>query len=121
MHYSTLKKRADFVRVTKARNTARSPHIWVQCFVDKNNDGEEVRVGYTASRKTGNAVARNRGKRRMRALARLELPSILAEFPEFSGDLVIIAIPDTVTCSYTVLVNDFKNAVRRCLLRFIAC
>ncbi|MDP3371681.1 MAG: ribonuclease P protein component [Candidatus Paracaedibacteraceae bacterium] len=121
MHYITLKKRADFVRVSKARNTARSTHIWVQCFIDKSKNNEEIRVGYTASRKTGNAVARNRGKRRMRALARLVLPSILAEFPKFSGDFVLIAIPDTVTCNYTVLANDFKNAVRRCLLRFIAC
>lgn len=120
MHYSTLKKRADFVKVSKARNTTRSPHIWVQCFGDKNKYDKEIRIGYTASRKTGNAVARNRGKRRMRALVRIELSSVLSEFPNFSGDLVIIAIPETVTCSYNILVSDFKNAVRRCILRFIA-
>lgn len=117
MSYAILKKRSEFVRVAKVRNITRTPTVWVQCFSNKINDIKNVRVGFTASRKTGNAVCRNRGKRRMRDLARYELTQVLSEFPNFSGDFVIIAIPATVTSEYTDLVRDFKDAVRNCLRR----
>jgi ribonuclease P protein component len=117
MSYATLKKRSEFVRVAQARNIMRTETVWVQCFFNKSEDSSCVRVGYTASRKTGNAVYRNRGKRRMRDLARYELPQVLSEFPHFSGDFVMIAIPATVTSEYTELARDFKNAVRKCLKR----
>jgi ribonuclease P protein component len=117
MSYATLKKRSEFVRVAQVRNMTRTSTVWVQCFSNKNDEIKNVRVGFTASRKTGNAVCRNRGKRRMRDLARYELPQVLSEFPNFSGDFVIIAIPATVTSGYSEMVRDFKDAVRNCLRR----
>ncbi|MDP5370588.1 MAG: ribonuclease P protein component [Pseudomonadota bacterium] len=115
MSYATLKKRSEFVRVAQVRNMTRTPTVWVQCFSNKDDETKNVRVGFTASRKAGNAVCRNRGKRRMRDLARYELPQVLSEFPNFSGDFVIIAIPATVTAGYTEIVRNFKDAVRNCL------
>lgn len=117
MSYAILKKRSEFVRVAKVRNISRSKTVWVQCFSDKISNRKDVRVGFTASRKTGNAVCRNRGKRRMRDLVRYELSQVLLEFPNFSGDFVIIAIPATVSSDYTDLVRDFRDAVRSCLRR----
>ena len=117
MSYATLKKRSEFVRVAQVKNITRTSTVWVQCFSNKNDEIKNVRVGFTASRKTGNAVCRNRGKRRMRDLARYELPQVLSEFPNFSGDFVMIAIPATVSSEYTDIVKDFKDAVRNCLRR----
>jgi ribonuclease P protein component len=74
-------------------------------------------VGFTASKKVGKAVSRNRCKRRMRSLAHLMLPEILRTFPNFKGDIVLIAVPTTVDCDYTVLSQNFKSAISRCIGR----
>ena len=63
----TLTKRADFVAASKAEKFVGNSII-VQA---KYNPSENIRVGYTASKKVGNAVVRNRAKRRMRAAAML--------------------------------------------------
>jgi len=72
----TLKNRPDFLRAASARRQG-TPGFLVQA--RKRTEGEAVtadlvRVGFTCSKKVGNAVARNRAKRRLRALARAELP-----------------------------------------------
>lgn len=61
----TLKNRGDFLRAAKIGQKSVSASIIVQSI--KNNLGI-IRVGFTASKKVGNAVARNRAKRRMRSL-----------------------------------------------------
>ena len=67
-----LKKRSEFLAA------ARAPRIATPGFVlqaRKRDKGSEIRVGFTCSKKVGNSVARNRAKRRLRALARLVLPT----------------------------------------------
>jgi len=66
---STLTRRADFLACARARK-AVTPGMIVQA---RARDGGTARVGYTCSKKIGNAVARNRAKRRLRAVARAEL------------------------------------------------
>lgn len=66
-----LKRRADFVKMRNASFFIRRPAFFLQA--EKNNL-DIIRVGFTASKKIGNAVARNRAKRRLRALAFLTLP-----------------------------------------------
>lgn len=72
---STLTKRADFVRTSNAR---RQGTTGVHLQARKRMDGEAIgiRVGYTCSKKVGNAVARNRAKRRLREIARMALPNL---------------------------------------------
>jgi ribonuclease P protein component len=68
---TVLTKRADFLRAASGRRQG-TPAIHLQAR-DRGDDGQ-MRVGFTCSKKVGNAVARNRAKRRLREVARLVLP-----------------------------------------------
>jgi ribonuclease P protein component len=74
--FETLTRRADFLAAARARR-ASTPAFTLQA---RRRDPEEVadalRVGYTCSKKVGNAVARNRAKRRLRAAAREVMPGV---------------------------------------------
>ena len=67
-----LKVRSDFLRAARALHR-RTPGFVIQAR-DRGDAAKAVRVGFTCSKKVGNAVARNRAKRRLREIARLELP-----------------------------------------------
>ena len=67
----TLTKRQDFILASRGLKHSCDTMI-VQI---KNNDLRTVRVGITCSKKVGNAVVRNRAKRRLRAIAREVLPT----------------------------------------------
>ena len=72
----TLTRRADFLRAARARR-APVPAFLVQARQRSEGEGvdpQAVRVGFTCSKKVGNAVARNRAKRRLREVARAILP-----------------------------------------------
>ena len=69
---TTLTKRRDFLA---ANNGKRAPMPGFVLLVrPRHDDSQEMRVGYTVTKKIGNAVTRNRMKRRFRALARELLP-----------------------------------------------
>ena len=68
-----------------------------------------VRVGFTASRKVGNAVTRNRAKRRLRSAAALILPGK----GKPGTDYVLIARASTVDRPYDALIADLEAALRR--------
>ena len=88
-----LTKRADFLSAARARRMSR-PGFTLQARQRADDEVPDlVRVGFTCSKKVGNAVARNRAKRRLRALAREILPGagrpgwdyVLIGRPEFTG------------------------------------
>lgn len=68
--FEVLKARSDFLRAAKGRSKGVAG-FHLQAYDRK--DGAAPRVGFTCSKKVGNAVARNRAKRRLREIARLEI------------------------------------------------
>ena len=65
----TIKKRATFIHIRDKGVFIRSKNINVQKLINQDLDGR-IGVGYTATKKIGNAVKRNRAKRIMKELAK---------------------------------------------------
>ena len=65
---STLKKNSDFRRLYNKGKSAVNPYMVVYC---RRNKGQTNRLGYTVSTKLGHAVVRNRTRRRIREIYRL--------------------------------------------------
>ena len=73
--FSVLRKRSDFLRAARARRVPLPAFLLQARLRDPSEPSETaVRVGFTCSKKVGNAVARNRAKRRLREIARAVLP-----------------------------------------------
>ena len=68
--YDILKKRSDFLRAARGKRVHSNSFV-LQAW--NRRDAAVARVGFTCSKKLGNAVARNRAKRRLREVVRLGL------------------------------------------------
>jgi ribonuclease P protein component len=105
-----LKTRADFLRVAAERRRAVRPGFVLQAAPNPLTSGiATVRVGFTASRKVGNAVLRNRAKRRLRAVA----AAVLARDGRQGTDYVLIARAETGGRPYAQLLSDLEAALRQ--------
>lgn len=99
-----LKKRSEFLFVREGRYQARGG-IVIQA--RENAESRMIRVGFTATKKIGNAVIRNRAKRRMRSVALETLPLL----GQKGTDYVFIARNSTITTPYDLLVKDSQKAL----------
>lgn len=100
-----LKVRPDFLAAAKARSCAKGAVV-MQARA-RHDDAEAVRVGFTATKKVGGAVVRNRAKRRMRAAARQLVPL----FGRPGHDYVLIARNGAPTRPWGRLLDDVKSAL----------
>lgn len=103
-----LKTRSDFLRVAAGRVRAARPGLVVQA-APRPDDCAAARVGFTASRRVGNAVARNRAKRRLRAAA----DAVLSAKGRAGTDYVLIARGETGGRPYAELLADLESALRQ--------
>lgn len=124
-----LKRREDFLRVAATRRRWVTPAFILQARErsreeqsDRGTGGSagsvaappgpvqrEVRVGFTVSRKVGNAVVRNRVRRRLRAAAAAVLPGRAK--PGF--DLVLIGRTGAMTHPFERIKRDLDAALGR--------
>jgi ribonuclease P protein component len=105
---AVLRKRAEFLAAARARRQATAGFLLQARRRDPGEGAQGVRVGFTCSKKVGNAVARNRAKRRLRELARAVLPAI----GHPGWDYVLVGRPGaTVSREYADLLADLTQAM----------
>ncbi len=104
----SLKRRSDFLLASRVGRKGVSSTLILQ----HRDRGDDLppRVGFTATKKIGNAPQRNRAKRRLRELSRLYLSSIAAR----GSDYVLIARYNTAAADWATLTRDLQRAVERC-------
>jgi ribonuclease P protein component len=104
---ATLKKRSDFLAANAGRRAATPGFVLL--VRDRKDDDPLMRVGFTVSRKVGNAVTRNRMKRRFRALAR----EIIATSGYAGSDHVMIGRSGGIEREFGLLRKDLQGALER--------
>ena len=102
-----LKKRAEFLRVSGRGRKTPMPGLVLQ--VLKRDDDAPARLGFTVTKKVGNAVVRNRTRRRLREAARL----LLRDMPVTGADLVLVGRDGTRARPFTLLIDDLRQALAR--------
>ncbi|MDR3179418.1 MAG: ribonuclease P protein component [Holosporaceae bacterium] len=111
---SRIQARRDFLKIAQSGFYFKFGAMVVQS--DLNNLGR-CRVGFTASRRVGNAVVRNRCKRRMRALA----DAIITDIGMSGVDYVFIAKSAICHADWSLLLNDTRRAVLLLNRKLLKC
>lgn len=114
-----LKKRIEFVSVAQSQNSFKAATLVLQVLSRSTHNKNQVelppvRVGFTASRRVGGAVQRNRARRRLREAVKLVVP----QFDLRHHDLVVIARRSTVTAPYSAILRDLTYSIKHCLKRY---
>ena len=100
-----LTKRADFLAANKGLRNARPGFV----LLTQPNDGQGMRYGITVTKKIGNAVVRNRMKRRFREMLRAVLP----ERGLANHDHVLIGRSGGIERDFAALTEDLQKALSR--------
>jgi ribonuclease P protein component len=102
-----LKRRPEFLRVASSGKKAAVGGVVLQALARADNG--PVRLGFTVTKKVGNAVVRNRTRRRLKEAARL----LLAERLVTGVDLVLIGRDSTRARKFIALKGDIRRALDR--------
>ncbi len=98
----TLKQNSDFRRLYAKGKSSANRCLAVYC---RRNGRGVNRMGYTVSSRLGGAVVRNRVRRRLREIARLNAPEM-----KTGWDIVVVARAHAVTASYAELDRAYRDA-----------
>ncbi|HYE43879.1 MAG TPA: ribonuclease P protein component [Caulobacteraceae bacterium] len=102
-----MKSRPQFLAAAKGVSASRGAVLIQQ--LDRGDGDPVVRVGFTASKRVGGSVERNRAKRRLREAARRLIP----EMGRPGCDYVLIARSGTPSRPWDRLLDDVKSALIR--------
>jgi ribonuclease P protein component len=108
-----LKRRPEFLRVAGSKRKWAAPGLVLQVgrapAVEGDGEATDCGLGFTVTRKVGNAVVRNRAKRRLRAAAEQVFPLHAAP----GRDYVLIGRKGTLDRPFSALIEDMETALRR--------
>ena len=102
----TIRKRSTFLMIRKKGKTIKGKTFNVQ-FLQSNEINNLIYVGFTATKRIGNAVHRNKAKRIMRELAR----KVISKFGKINSYYVIIAKPIIFEISFESQKIELKNLI----------
>ena len=102
-----MTSRPQFLAAAKGVSEARGAVVVQR--LDRRDDNPTIRLGFTATRKVGGAVIRNRAKRRLREAAR----ALITEHGRPGSDYVFVARMGTADRPWDRLLDDVKSALTR--------
>lgn len=102
-----LTRRAEFLKVAATGLRIATHGLVLQ--IRRRDDADLARLGFTVTKKVGNAVVRNRTRRRLREAARL----LLQDSPVVGADLVLIGRDSTRSRRFVDLTDDLRRSLRR--------
>ena len=100
----SIKKNSDFRHIYNKGKSCVSPYLVVYC---RRNRSDVNRIGITVSAKLGNAVHRNRIRRRLREIYRLNSSRLCSGF-----DIIIVARTRSINADYSVMNDAFIECCR---------
>ena len=103
--YSIIKKRSDFLAANRGKRYATPGFVLL--VRDRRDDSPAIRLGITITKKVGNAVIRNRMRRRFRALAQ----EMLADKGKAGADHILIGRDSGIERDFDALRADMVKAL----------
>lgn len=100
-----VKKRRDFTRVYQRGKSHAGKYIVLYRYKTRL---DTYRVGFTVSKKVGNAVVRNKVRRRLKEIARLQ-----PELFQPGRDYILIARPAAAQVTYRELERDLESLLKK--------